>query len=554
MTALPQVSYVVFAAVVLGALTPIVFILVNHDVRIRRIRLIEEFRRLFFRKSYVRSDGREQAFNPERSPSFEFVVTKYVVDLLGLCEATEFSRKCANFGSGDDSSGLYELVAKARVFKIAANRTLLLAFVPYGIAVASGVFVLFDPPQGRFAEVMNAIGGPRTLMLVQAGLLGAYFFTIRHLMRAVTNFDLTASTAIRAFGHFVETVVVTIVFAVLAQAVTSGAAGPAAGATTAAAAAVAAAAGPAAPAITAAVPAAATAQDHMTLALMFLAFVAGSIPGAGTELLYTIGRQLLTLPWLSTIFQIIKRTDNRFNSLVDSVPLDVIDGIDFHTRYRLEEVGMYEVENLATANPILLHIETPYGIYEVIDWVAQAQLCTIVGLERFMLLRQFNIRTIFDLERFVQSRQSTHQIRRIVGSILFDPPSRFGEVMVAAGRATRPIRVIGEEKEGAPLEQMIGLMMSQPAETQISERSPSAADGATVWKTVADMPDASILHAVRTILDDLHVHRLREIWERIAVSLGCDAEHLDDNIDAKDKWFRDVRPSKRPGDDPDYVI
>ncbi|MFX8335513.1 hypothetical protein ABTL52_19890, partial [Acinetobacter baumannii] len=89
-----------------------------------------------------------------------------------------------------------------------------------------------------------------------------------------------------------------------------------------------------------------------------------------------------------------------------------------YTRFRLEVNGINEVQNLATANAILLHIETPYGLYQTIDWVAQAQLCTIVGPERFLAFRQFTIRTIFDLERATLSLRSTSQLRRIIGAIL----------------------------------------------------------------------------------------------------------------------------------------
>jgi hypothetical protein len=42
-------------------------------------------------------------------------------------------------------------------------------------------------------------------------------------------------------------------------------------------------------------------------------------------------------------------------------------------------------------------------------------------------------------------------------------------------------------------------------------------------------PDRTLKHLVRIMVDDLHVDRLREIWERTVRKLGKDAEALDDS-------------------------
>jgi hypothetical protein len=122
----------------------------------------------------------------------------------------------------------------------------------------------------------------------------------------------------------------------------------------------------------------------------------------------------------------------------------------------------------------MLVVETPYGIYQCIDWVAQAQLCTAVGPERFLMLRQINIRTIFDLERAaLHEKESTPQGRALIGSVLF------------AGSAT---------------------------------------DKGPVTITVPD--DATLKQFIRVMMDDLHIYRLRQIWNHISDKLGPDARTL----------------------------
>jgi hypothetical protein len=95
----------------------------------------------------------------------------------------------------------------------------------------------------------------------------------------------------------------------------------------------------------------------------------------------------------------LKTVDPTAMEAVYIQPLELLDGIDYDIRYRLDSAGFYDIQNLAVANPLLIYVETPYSLYQAFDWVLQAQLFVAVGSARFRRLRDLNIRTSFDLER-----------------------------------------------------------------------------------------------------------------------------------------------------------
>ncbi|MBI4725056.1 MAG: hypothetical protein HY765_08790, partial [Rhodomicrobium sp.] len=165
-------------------------------------------------------------------------------------------------------------------------------------------------------------------------------------------------------------------------------------------------------------------------------------------------------------------------------PLTVIDGIDFMTAFRLEEGNAVSVQNLATANPVMLHVETPYCIFRIMDWIAQAQLCAATGPQRFLLLKKLNIRTIFDLERAVLDPSSPVGLKQIVGAVLLATDS--GNTSMLKDFGVRPLDVSHRDFEKA----------------------------LTSWVNVE-----VIEHLVRVIMDNLHIHRLRQLWQDLDASL-----------------------------------
>ncbi len=165
-------------------------------------------------------------------------------------------------------------------------------------------------------------------------------------------------------------------------------------------------------------------------------------------------------------------------------PLTVIDGIDFAKAFRLEEGNIAGVENLAVANPVMLHVETPYCIFQIMDWIAQAQLCSAVGPERFLLFRKINIRTIFDLERAVLDATAPAGLKQIVGAVL----------LANDGANTSLLRDFGVR----PLD-----MAHRDFDKAL-----------TSWVNVE-----VIEHLVRVIIDNLHTHHFWQLWLDIEAAL-----------------------------------
>jgi len=166
------------------------------------------------------------------------------------------------------------------------------------------------------------------------------------------------------------------------------------------------------------------------------------------------------------------------------VPVTIIDGIDYTIAYRLEEANIFDVQNLAAYNPIMLHIESPFGIYSTIDWVAQAQLCLEFGPDRYLALKTLNIRTIFDLEEVLQV--GTPELIDSVASLLLQDCNRDSSTRKFVGLTKTPSLMIEPGQQGA---------------------------------ATNDARSAALRTLVASVTNGLHVMRLKQLRDRVAVSL-----------------------------------
>ena len=91
-----------------------------------------------------------------------------------------------------------------------------------------------------------------------------------------------------------------------------------------------------------------------------------------------------------------------------------IEGMSLSHKERLEEVGIDNAQNLATASLTKLLIETPYGSRQILDWIGQAKLLCYAKQD-IDKLRSVGIRSIYDLKKGNKSRVALREISDAVG-------------------------------------------------------------------------------------------------------------------------------------------
>lgn len=190
----------------------------------------------------------------------------------------------------------------------------------------------------------------------------------------------------------------------------------------------------------------------------------------------------------------LRRVSPATKELCEEIPLDTVLGIDPYIKFRLAEFEIEDVQNLATTNPIQLFVESPYGLYESIDWVAQAQLILAAGPKKTGQLREIGVRTIFDLERALFNPALRGRLATILLPDLTDKEATQIEQSSRPYSGHDEANAFRDGKTGGPAPWWSNQLQKGSSEVALDCRE--------------------ALEAIVGLLrDDLHVMRLRQIWD-----------------------------------------
>lgn len=147
---------------------------------------------------------------------------------------------------------------------------------------------------------------------------------------------------------------------------------------------------------------------------LILAFI---LPGEGS--IVSLKASFPAIAFLTGMFPervltyLIKRykdfvnAENELNTI--QLSLDRIEGMSMRHRERLEEVGIDNAENLASASLTQLMIGTPYEGRQLLDWIGQAKFLVYVK-DNIDAFRKMGIRSVYD---FFSPEKTPESLSRI---------------------------------------------------------------------------------------------------------------------------------------------
>lgn len=147
----------------------------------------------------------------------------------------------------------------------------------------------------------------------------------------------------------------------------------------------------------------------MGVAIVAASGLANTLQPGGTTsdtVFFSIG--FLANAFLQNVLQAGLRAGKIGKAKTHDVPLQMVRGINIWKEYRLEEEGIEDAQNLATADVIDLAVKTHYGLRTLIDWIDQAVLVVRLGEKKTQTLWELGV-PVSAIDLASQSPENTGQ-------------------------------------------------------------------------------------------------------------------------------------------------
>ncbi|HWL68253.1 MAG TPA: hypothetical protein VNS22_07685 [Geminicoccus sp.] len=290
-------------------------------------------------------------------------------------------------GRPDAHANLRRAVREVLAYAVSSASFVMLCLAGFYLLLGVGRSIAVDPGillQGlsEAAAGSSEAAAYRTVtaLVVGAAFLGAYVWSINYLILRVANYDLSPLDWLRVSVHLLLTCLVAGVFRH--------------------------------------VVAVGTGLELAAAFVLLAAFLMGMFPSLGLSALAD------RLPPSFRLKRIVPEGDR----IAREFPLDLIDGIDAGIRFRLAAYEIDDAQNLATENPLSLYVGTPYNLFQIMDWIARAQLLVAVGPARYLALRERNLSDIHALLAIGETEAG----RAFLAPVLFDgvPPDQVPDEVI----------------------------------------------------------------------------------------------------------------------------
>ncbi|WP_156652564.1 hypothetical protein [Methylobacterium sp. Leaf86] len=407
-------------SLLVSILPPLIFFIIRESVKGQRQGIINDLSSVFD----------SQRVGDMFIPSFEFVKYKYFIE-----RKPHRNEQQDNFrdSSSKDYSIFAWIVSAIPLILVLFSASLLISGQLIHTISQANILTCLINAQCDAIQLTQDQRASKWILVFIAAFAGGYVFLIRSFFRAINNFDLSPASFVGAANNLiVGTTVALLSNEALFKPLSSINLG--------------------------------SAENINLNPFPYLGLAAAFAIGYFPEVAI---RSLIT----KSKFRGYKKENKSFYEMYTTTPVEIIDGIDTEIRDRLADYHIKSVQNLAAANPLMLFVETPYGVYQIMDWVAQAQLCCSTGPSSLVRLWGLGIRTIFDLER-----------------VIFDQDVREEGLIEQVGRVL-----------------LANHILANPSDDSVA-------------KTI--ISHETCVANIKLRLNDPHIHRLRQIYIMVGNTIG----------------------------------